>query len=311
MKIYQMKNFRSEYPCVVALGCFDGVHLGHSAVIEKAVLIARENSVRSAVFSFSSSPRNFFSPNSAPVITGHEEKAALIRELGVDIFVCYPFDEETAALSPEDFFESVLIKKLGAIHIVCGFNYTFGKGGKGNSDTLCRLCAERDIGFTQLPPVEIDGTAVSSSVIRAALEAGDIERAEKFLGHSYRITAEVTDGQHLARKLGFPTLNQIFDKNILVPKRGVYLTRVEVDSEKYFGISNIGVRPTVESDILCAETHIFDFERDIYGKTVSVELVRYIRPEIKFSSVDALAMRVKEDIDTAKTMICEQKTKKL
>ncbi len=311
MKVYQTKNFKIEYPCAVALGCFDGVHLGHRAVIERTVGIACGSALRSAVFSFSSSPRNFFSPNSAPVITAHQEKSALIEDLGVDIFVCYPFDADTAASSPRDFFENVLIGQLGATHIVCGFNYTFGKGGKGNADTLRELCNERGIGFTQLPPIDIDGVTVSSSVIRSALEAGDMELAERFLGHTYRLAAEVSDGQHLATKLGFPTLNQVFEKNILIPKRGVYLSRATVDEKKYFGISNIGIRPTVESDILCAETHLFDFDRDIYGKRVSVELLRFMRPEIKFPSVDTLAERVREDIKTAKNIILEYQTKKV
>ena len=311
MRIYQTKNFKTEYQCVVALGCFDGVHLGHRAVIERAAQTANELRAHLAVFSFSSSPKNFFLPNSAPVITAPEERSKLINQLGADIFVCYPFDAETANMSPVEFFEDMLISRLNAIHVVCGFNYTFGKDGKGNTDTLRALCAERDIGFTQQQPVEIDGVTVSSSVIRTALEAGDIERAERFLGHPYKITSAVKDGQHLARRLGFPTVNQVLSRDILLPKNGVYLSVVTLGGKEYFGITNIGTRPTVESDLLCAETHIFDFDRDIYGETISVEPLRYIRPEVRFSSLDSLAEKVTEDIEAAKAMISKYYAKKV
>jgi len=311
MRIYQKKDFKTEYQCVVALGCFDGVHLGHRAVIERAVRISEELGAHSAVFSFSSSPKNFFLPNSAPSITDFDERSELIRQLGADVFVCYPFDAETANMSPADFFEDALISRLHAIHVVCGFNYTFGKGGEGNTDTLCTLCAKHGIGFTQLQPVEIDGITVSSSVIRSALEAGDVDKAERFLGHPYRITSAVRDGQHLARRLGFPTVNQVLSGDRLLPKNGVYLTRVTVCGEEYFGITNIGTRPTVESELLCAETHIFDFERNIYGETISVEPLRYMRPEVRFSSVDSLAEQVRADIAAAKSMISEYYAKKV
>lgn len=311
MRIYQKRDFKTEYRCVVALGCFDGVHLGHRAVIERAALTAREIGAHSAVFSFSSSPKNFFKANSAPMITDFEERSELISKLGIDIFVCYPFDAETANMLPSEFFEDILVSRLGAIHIVCGFNYTFGKGGKGNIDTLRALCSEHGIGFTPLPPVEIDGATVSSSVIRSALEAGDIEKAERFLGRPYKITSAVLNGQHLARRLGFPTVNQVLSSDVILPKNGVYLSRVTACGKKYFGITNIGTRPTVESGLLCAETHIFDFDRDVYGETISVEPLRYMRSEVRFSSIDALSEKVAEDITAAKAMILEYYAKKV
>ena len=303
MRSFRTNTFVSDSPTVVALGCFDGVHLGHKAVIGEAVRIARELSVKCAVWTFEESPRNFFSPGVSPSITGYEEKRRLMRSLGVDIFVCIPFDAETGATSPETFFEDVLVNKLRAVHVVCGFNYSFGKGGAGNAELLRRLCKNRNIGFNSLPAVEIDGEAVSSSRIRAFLDVGDVEGAEKYLGHRFAIDTIVINGQKLARKLGFPTVNQVFEPRILVPRRGVYVTRVSFDSKKFYGITNVGTRPTVKSGILCAETHIFGFEGNLYGKKVRVEFLHFLRPETEFESVDALAEQVKRDIENAKRYI--------
>lgn len=303
MRSFRTNTFVSDSPTVVALGCFDGVHLGHKAVIGEAVRIARERSLKSAVWTFEESPRNFFSPGVSPSITGYEEKRRLMRSLGVDIFVCIPFDAETGATSPEAFFEDVLINKLGAVHVVCGFNYSFGKGGTGNTELLRKLCKDRGIGFDSVPAIELDGEAVSSSRIRAALEAGDVEGSRRYLGHRFAIDTIVINGQRLARRLGFPTVNQVFEPRILVPRRGVYVTRVTFDSRKFYGITNVGVRPTVKSDMLCAETHIFGFEGDLYGKKVRVEFLHFLRPEIEFESVDALAEQVRQDIESAKQYI--------
>ncbi|MBO5845273.1 MAG: bifunctional riboflavin kinase/FAD synthetase [Clostridia bacterium] len=300
MRSFKTNTYVSDIPTVVALGCFDGVHLGHKAVISEAVRIAQSLSVKSAVWTFEESPRNFFSPGISPSITGYEEKRRLMRSLGVDIFVCIPFDSETGETSPENFFEDVLVNKLKAVHVVCGFNYSFGKGGVGNTELLAKLCRERGIGFSSLSAVEIDNEAVSSSRIRSALEAGDVEGAKKFLGHRFAIDTIVISGQKLARRLGFPTVNQVFEPRILVPRRGVYVTRVSFDSKKFYGITNVGMRPTVKSDILCAETHIFGFDGNLYGKNVRVEFLHFLRPEIEFESVDALAEQVRADIESAK-----------
>ena len=300
MRSFRNNSFVSESPTVVALGCFDGVHLGHKAVIGEAVRIARQLSVKCAVWTFEESPRNFFSPGVSPSITGYEEKRRLMRSLGVDIFVCIPFDAKTGSASPEEFFEDVLVKKLKAVHVVCGFNYSFGKGGVGNASLLRELCESRGIGFDALEAVTLDGEVVSSSRIRSALDAGDMENARIYLGHRFAIDTIVISGQRLARRLGFPTVNQVFEPRILVPRRGVYVTRVYFDSRKFYGITNVGMRPTVKSDILCAETHIFGFDGDLYGKKVRVEFLHFLRPEVEFESVDSLAEQVKRDIEEAK-----------
>ena len=309
MKSYKTNEFFSDSPSVVALGCFDGVHIGHQTVIKRAVSIAKELSVKSAVWTFDESPRNFFTPYSSPVITDRDEKRKLMRTLGIDIFVSIPFDIETGALSPEDFFERILLQKLRAVHIVCGFNYSFGKGGAGKTDLLRTLCDENGVGLTVIESIDTNGAPISSSRIREAIESGNIEEAQKYLGRPYSINTIVIDGQKLARRLGFPTVNQVFERGILVPKSGVYITRVTIDSKKHYGITNVGIRPTVGGKTLCAETHILDFSGNLYGKKLRVEFLHFMRPETAFSSIDELSQKVHDDIATAKAIISQKYSK--
>lgn len=303
---YRTNKFRSADPCVVALGCFDGVHLGHKAVISEAVRISGEISAKSAVWTFDAPPRNFFSPSASPIITDRDEKRRLMRELGIDLFVSVPFDLEVSALSARDFFVDILIGKLNAVHIVCGFNYSFGKNGEGNVALLRELCRENGVGLSCIAPIDIDDVPVSSSVIRSAVEQGDMDTVKKYLGRPYAINTLVINGQKLGRRLGFPTINQVFKDGILVPRNGVYITRVSISSKKYFGVTNVGVRPTVGGNVLCAETHILNFSGDLYGQKLRVEFLRFMRPETKFSSVEELSQRVHLDIAEAKKII-EQK----
>lgn len=305
MKSYKGNNFSQDLPCVVALGCFDGVHLGHREVIETAVRTAKERAIKSAVLTFDEPPRNLFKPAASPVITDYTEKQRAVRSLGIDIFISTPFNTEMSELSPVDFFKKLLIDRLNAVHVVCGFNYSFGKGGKGNVELLRELCLDRGVGFTCIPPVVLDGENVSSSAIRHAVREGNMQSAERYLGRPFAITIPVVNGQHLARKLGFPTVNQIFAENALIPMHGVYVTRVTISSKKHFGITNVGMRPTVNGTLLCSETHILDFEGDLYGKKLRVEFLKFMRPEIKFDSVDELSKRVHADIAQARSIIAK------
>lgn len=303
---YKNNNFVSSESCVVALGCFDGVHLGHKAVISEAVRIAGDLSVKSAVWTFDAPPRNFFNPSASPIITDRDEKRRLMRSLGIDIFVSVPFDLAVSALSACEFFVDILLGKLNAVHIVCGFNYSFGKNGEGNAKLLEELCREHGVGLSCISPIDIDGTPVSSSVIRSAVENGDMDTVQKYLGRPYAINTLVINGQKLGRRLGFPTINQVFKEGILVPRNGVYITRVSISSKKYFGITNVGVRPTVGGKVLCAETHILNFSGDLYGQKLRVEFLRFMRPETKFSSVEELSEKVHLDIEEARKIIAQK-----
>ncbi len=295
-------NYSTAAPSVVALGCFDGVHLGHRAVIEEAVRISKQLGLASAAWTFSEPPKNFFSPNSVLLLTDKEEKCKRISDLGVELIFCVDFNAKIATLSPEEFFSEIVIKKLNARHVVCGFNYTFGTKSSGNTELLSELCKQYGIGLTALEPVTIDGIAISSSLIRSYIQNGEMEKARKYLGYPYSITATVVDGQKLARRLGFPTVNLIPARSAVLPKNGVYVSRVDFEGTRreLFGITNVGLRPTVKADGVCAETHIFDFDGDLYGKELRVELLHFIRSERLFDSIEELREQVRLDIECAK-----------
>ncbi len=302
MKTYYSLNFDTFPACVAALGSFDGVHEGHRAVIGRAKELAAERNLPLTVFTFDGSPKNFFSPGSAPRITDREEKERLLALLGVDNLVAVPFGAEISGLEPRDFFREIVLGKISARAVACGFNYTFGRGGRGDAALLAELCRESGTGILVHPPVKIGGEPVSSSAIRKALAEGDTERARAMLGRPYSINAVVTDGKRLARRLGFPTINQVPAHGTVLPKNGVYLTRTEVCGLFRCGITNIGKRPTVDGEAIISETHIFDFEGDLYGKKVRVEFYDFIRPEEKFASVEEMSKQIYRDIVAARTL---------
>ena len=296
-------NFKSDTPCVLALGCFDGVHLGHREVLGTAKKIAESVSRPLCVLTFEQPPRNFFSPSPVPLITSTEEKLGIFERLGVDIAVCLPLSRDILTVEAQDFVREILIKKLCAAHVVCGYDYGFGRGAKGNSALLTELCGEFGVGVTTVGEYKLDGTSVSSSLVRRTVADGDMELSAKYLGRPYSLTSIVVDGQHLARRFGFPTVNIIPEENRLLPKRGVYVTKILFDNEIWYGITNVGVRPTVNTKITCAETHIFDYHGDLYGKSITVEFLHFLREETKFPSVEAMAEQIGIDIAVAKKYV--------
>ncbi len=236
------------------------------------------------------------------MITDVSEKLSIFASLGVDICVCASPTEEIFSMSADDFIHDILIRRMGAVHAVCGFNYTFGKGGVGNTRLLAEIFGEKNVSITDA--YVMNGVTVSSSQIRTAIESGDVVQAQKLLGRHFSITSQVVDGQHLARRLGFPTFNLLPQKGILLPKRGVYLTSTFIEGMgDVYGITNIGVRPTVDTKIECAETHLFDFDGDLYGKTLTVKLLEFIREERLFDDVPQMAQQIRADITTAKSLI--------
>ena len=300
MKTYTSLDFKLNSPTVVALGCFDGLHIGHRVLIKKARLAADESGLPLAVFSFTKPPKSFFIPGGIPILTDRDEKKRLMALLGVDILISVDFSAEIAALSPEDFFESIIRQRLCASSVFCGFNYRFGKGAKGDSELLSRLCKESAIDFSAIPSVSVEGTTVSSSAIRDLLSEGNIRGASKLLGRKYSIRSTVVSGQQLGRLLGFPTVNQLLSPTSAPLRNGVYLTRTRVGRHVWRSITNVGVRPTVDGSTLCAETHLFDFDGDLYGRNIRVEFLEFIRPEQKFASVEELTAQVLKDIEKAK-----------
>ena len=288
----------------VALGCFDGVHIGHSKIVSSTVAAAKEKSLTSVVWSFQTPPKNILSgTDTTGLLTPSNEKKRLMRGLGVDVMISVPFNKKIARLTPRDFFENILIKRLGAKHIFCGFNYRFGYMGSGDVTLLRSLCEEFGIALTVVDEVKIDGITVSSSAIRALLSEGMLDKAEKMLGRPFSVCGKVKDGQHLGRRLGFPTVNQEVPNGKTLLKNGVYLTRIKLGKAIKYGVTNIGMRPTVSGKEPICETHILDFDGDLYGKYLTVEFITFLRSEKKFDSLDELSLQVMNDIETAKKFL--------
>ena len=233
-----------------------------------------------------------------PKLITDSERAELFKKKGIETFTVS--FSEIRDFSPEEFVEEILIKKLNAKVVLCGFNYRFGNKAKGDAKLLENLCIEKGIKCVIIDEVEIDGMAVSSTAIRKAVECGDIEKANSMLGRCFGYCTEVINGDKRGRTWGFPTVNQKLPEGLSVPCSGVYESVVTVDAKSYKGITNIGSRPTVGTKEMLSETHILDFDGELYGKCVDIRLVRFIRKEQKFSSFQELIEQIKSDVSSVK-----------
>lgn len=276
----------------VALGNFDGMHVGHMAVLEAAKSFESEGLLPVAVL---------FDEHSLKAITGKApamlmtvtERNRIINENGLRIETLV--FNEIRDLSPSDFVEKILVGRLGAAAVCCGYNYRFGKSASGTAQTMSEICGRLGLQCRVSGEVDVDRCAVSSTKIRGFIENGEIEKANKMLGRPFGFSSRVIDGDKRGRVLGFPTINQIIPEELAMPRFGVYQSVVTVNGEKFKGVTNVGRRPTVGTEKILSETHILDFDRDIYGENVDVRLIKFIRPEKKFSSFDELARQIKFD----------------
>ena len=284
----------------VALGVFDGVHLGHRAILGLAVSHAAEADVRSVACTFDPHPMEVLQPGRAPLpITTLDERLALIEECGLDATVVLPFTRELAAMEPEAFVKDVLVTRLGARDVVVGFNHRFGRGARGDAAML-RSLGER-LGFRThvAEPLMVDGVAVSSTEIRGALQRGDLAVASRLLGRPYTLSGTIGHGAGRGRTLGFPTANVAPTRPVLVAP-GVYACTAEVAGRKERAVVNVGVRPTFGETILAVEAYLLDFSGDIYGQTMTLTFVSRLREERRFSSVDALRAQIEVDAGEAR-----------
>ena len=302
MKIFNnIDEIREIEPCCVALGNFDGVHAGHQALILRAVEKAKERNLKSGVFSFFTHPKNLFAgKNVVKNIIYQEEKAALIEKLGVDYLFNVPFTRIVAQMEPVEFIDELLVDRMQMKEAFCGFNYRFGYKAAGNPEILRQEGLMKGFHVNEIPPVTIDGDVVSSTLIRGLIKAGEVEECEKYLGRRYSIGGEVVVGNKLGRTIGFPTSNITIDETMVTPPNGVYITYCIYNGHKYPSVTNVGVKPTIGSFKKNMETHIFDFNKELYGKHIRVEFLKMTRDEVKFSSVEELAAQIVKDCRTAK-----------
>lgn len=285
----------------VALGNFDGVHLGHQALIKTMVCEAREKGLAACVFTFSSHPKNII-PGVEKVknILYNSEKAAIIENLDVDYMVNIPFTKDIMVMSPEDFIDKLLIDKLNMKSAFCGFNYNFGFKGQGNPDILRANGREKGFTVTEMPAFSIDNEVVSSTLIRELIAAGEMEKVKAYMGKYYDIGGEVVVGNRLGKSIGFPTSNLSIDMQMVTPPNGVYVTYCIYNGKKYPSVTNVGVKPTIGEFSKNIETHIFNFDKELYGKNIIVEFIKKTRDEKKFESIEALSAQIKRDCENAK-----------
>lgn len=275
-------------PTAIVLGTFDGLHNGHRAVIS----LARGFYTVAVTFNI---PPKFFSCAEQSLLMTVEDKAAGLKKLGVNEICTLDFGK-VSGISPAGFLEDI-VKRFSPSLIVCGFNYRFGKGAAGNTDTLAKFCKEKNIEL-KIAKCVGEGEPVSSSMIRTLISGGNVAAANELIFGGFGFTSAVLHGDSRGSRLGFPTVNQVFPKSLTVPKFGVYESRVIIDKVTYKSITNLGMRPTYKTDYIGCETFIKGFSGDVYGKEVTLKLIRFIREEKKFSGEKELSDAVRNDIKT-------------
>ena len=278
---------------IFALGFFDGVHLGHQALLEDSVRMARQMGAMPAAITFDKHPKSLFLSQSPVLINSIEDRTGLLRENAMEQICVLPVTRESMAQPWQDFLRMLLEK--GAAGFVCGDDFRFGHKGEGNAAKLADFCRELGLPYAVLPEQTLDGIRISSTHIRSLIEAGDVETAAKFLGHPHVLSGEVVHGRHLGRTIGVPTANVLLPEGVVVPKLGVYACTCVIDGKAYVSVTNIGSRPTVGGHQVRAESWILDFDGDLYGKRITLKFHKFLRPEQKFDSLEELRAQIQHD----------------
>lgn len=291
--IRQIPQFQKA---VITIGTFDGVHLGHAQIMHQLVQTAKEINGQSVVITFYPHPRNVVSADAIQILTTQEEKYFILERLGVDHLVEVPFDKYFAEQSPENYIRDFLVSNFHPQVIITGYDHRYGKNRAGDYKLLESFGKEYNFSVKEIPAEVLEHITISSTIIRNALKDGDVKKAAHNLGYAYTLAGVVVEGNKMGRTIGFPTANiQPDSEEKLIPANGVYAVKVGLGDEYYFGMMNIGVRPTVNGKHRTIEVNIFDFDRDIYGEKISVQFIDRIRDERKFENLDALKLQLKED----------------
>jgi riboflavin kinase/FMN adenylyltransferase len=304
-----IKDWRPPHPLrnpVVTLGNFDGVHLGHQRIFRLLTERARQLNGTSVVYTFEPHPIKVLYPERRmPLITSYQERAALVEELGVDVLVSAPFDRDFASQSASQFVEEILVRAIGARELLVGYDYAFGRDREGDIQLLRSM--GRRLGFQVeiVPPVMLNGSAVSSSRIRSVVEEqGDVALAARMMGREFSVEGVVVEGHRRGKSLGFPTANLRLESELL-PKPGVYAVWVRMPGQGPLlgGMANLGTNPTFSESVLSFEVHILDFQGDLYGKKLRVALVQRLRDERRFPNVDELAAQLRRDEESTRAIL--------
>ena len=288
---------------VIALGFFDGVHLGHAALLRRTVEAAAQRGVTPAVFTFDRPPKEVVTGVPCPLINSAEDRRELVRRLyGIQEVIMVPFDREMMTTPWDKFVTDILVGRYHAVHLVAGHDHHFGHKNQGSPELLQEKCAELGLGCDIIPKVEVGGITVSSTYIRRLVELGQISRANRFLGHPHTLTGSVRHGRGIGSSRLYPTANLIIPPHVLVPSHGVYVTRATLpEGASYAAVTNVGTRPTVNNGTdITVEACLLDFEGDLYGKTLRLEFFEHLRDEVRFDSLDALKAQIAADSEATR-----------
>ncbi len=295
---------RPPQGCVATIGVFDGVHQGHQLILRRVIDEAKKRGLPSLVFSFEPTPQEYFSKSSPPArLMQLREKYQALEALGINWLYCPPFDETIESLDPLPFIRQFLVETLGVKHLVVGDDFRFAKGRSGTMEDLITAGRDEGFGVEQTGSVIQDGIRVSSTAIRAALDAGELEQAKNLLGRYYRMSGRIVAGKKLGKTLGFPTANVNLNR-VLSPVMGIFAVRIDGLEEGLLdGVASVGTRPTVGGTVPILEVYIFDFDREIYGQHIQVEFVARLRDEVHFPDLESLRQQMHIDADQARQIL--------
>ena len=298
MTIYNNINeFSSTDNTILTIGTFDGVHLGHQKVLERLTNSAKENNLKSTVLTFFPHPRTILNPDKPlKLINSVKERTELLNRSKVDNLIIHPFDKNFSELDPEKYVVEILVKKLKAKIILIGYDHKFGKNRTADITDLKIYGKKYGFKVIEIKAEEISNIAISSTKIRKAISEGNISTAKKYLGYDFSLSGKIVHGKSIGRTLGFPTANiEVKEEYKLLPKNGVYLIQSVINHNKYFGMMNIGIKPTIKESSKTIEVNFFDFEGDLYHKNIEVNIKKFIRDEIKFDSLELLKSQILKD----------------
>lgn len=286
---------------VMALGFFDGIHVGHAALINKIKQRAEETGAEPAVLTFDVHPDNLVFKKTVPLINSAEDRENILsRCFGIDDVVVIHFSQRVMHMDWQDFIDEI-IDEMNLRWIVVGHDFCFGYKGLGTAEKLKAYCAERGVGCDIIPAVCRDGVVVSSTLIRQLIETGEMEKANEYLGHPHTLTDVIRTGYHLGTKMGTPTINMSFPQGVIIPRHGVYAAKAYIDGQEYMSVTNVGIRPTVsDSGNVNVESFLLDFCGNLYGHRARIDFYKFLRPERKFDDVNELAAQIKSDAQTTR-----------
>lgn len=308
--IFNYKRYHSmEQAVAIALGTFDGMHKGHQELMSELHKLKLKYGYATMAYTFLDHPLSILDPSKTPpqIMTIHE-KILAFEKTGIDWLILNPFDTEFSSISAESFIEDFLLNRYNVQAIVVGYNFRFGSGGKGDVELLKQLSKKFDYKLIVVPPILLDENVISSSLIRKYIQEGQIKKANSYLGNPYSIYGRVIHGYGRGQQLGFPTANLKFNHDKVIPKHGVYITRVYVDNRVYWGVTNVGRNPTFNSEGINLETHLIYYNGNLYDKKMKVEFLYRLRGERVFSTVEDLKRQIGKDINYVKNFIYKHKS---